>query len=75
MIGVVASNSASDDDENGGFGSFIIFVGGGLFTIAMWLWSFALLGGIAWSIRKDGLPFLSDKEIEDAVDALIELDT
>ena len=74
MVGVVASNSASDDDGNGGFGSFMMSIGGGLFTIAMWLWSFALLGGIAWAIRKDGLPFFNDKEIEDAVDALLELD-
>jgi len=74
MVGVVGSISDSNDDEEGGFGSFMMSLGGGLFTIAMWLWSFALLGGIAWAIRKDGLPFFSDKEIEDAVDALLELD-
>ena len=74
MVGVVGSNSDSSDDEEGGFGPFIMSIGGGLFIIAMWLWSFALLGGIAWAIRKDGLPFFTDKEIEDAVDALLELD-
>ena len=50
-------------------------IGGGLFTIALWLWAFALIGGIVWAIREDGLPLLSDKEIEEAVDALLELDT
>ena len=75
MIGVVASPPGEGDDENGGFGAIVLAIGGGLFTIALWLWSFALIGGIVWAIREDGLPFLSDKEIEEAVDALLELDT
>ena len=75
MVGVVGSTSDSSDGEEGGLGPFIMSIGGGLFTIAMWLWSFALLGGIAWAIRKDGMPFFSDKEIEEAVDALLDLDT
>ena len=75
MIGVVASPPGEGDDENGGFGAIIMAIGGGLFTIALWLWSFALIGGIVWAIREDGLPFLSDKEIEEAVDALLDLDT
>ena len=75
MIGVVAHPPGVGDDESGGFGAIILAIGGGLFTIALWLWSFALIGGIVWAIREDGLPFLSDKEIEEAVDALIELDT
>jgi hypothetical protein len=40
----------------------------------MWLWSFALLGGVVWAIRQDGLPFFSDQEMEEAVDALLDLD-
>ena len=75
MIGVVASPPDESGDEDSGFGGIILAIGGGLFTIALWLWSFALIGGIVWAIREDGLPFLSDKEIEEAVDALIELDT
>ena len=75
MIGVVASPPGEGDDENGGFGAIVLAIGGGLFTIALWLWSFALIGGIVWAIREDGLPFLSDKEIEEAVDALLDLDT
>ena len=75
MIGVVASPPDEGDDESGGFGSIVMAIGGGLFTIALWLWSFALIGGIVWAIREDGLPFFSDKEIEEAVDALLELDT
>ena len=75
MIGVVASPPDESGDEDGGFGGIILSIGGGLFTIALWLWSFALIGGIVWAIREDGLPILSDKEIEEAVDALLELDT
>ena len=75
MIGVVASPPDENGDEDGGFGAIILAIGGGLFTIALWLWSFALIGGIVWAIREDGLPILSDKEIEEAVDALLELDT
>jgi len=75
MIGVVASPPGEGNDEGGGFGAIVLAIGGGLFTIALWLWSFALIGGIVWAIREDGLPFLSDKEIEEAVDALLELDT
>ena len=75
MIGVVAPPPDEGDDESGGFGSIVMAIGGGLFTIALWLWSFALIGGIVWAIREDGLPFFSDKEIEEAVDALLELDT
>ena len=75
MIGVVAYPPDEGDDESGGFGAIIMAIGGGLFTIALWLWAFALIGGIVWTIREDGLPLLSDKEIEEAVDALIELDT
>jgi cyclophilin family peptidyl-prolyl cis-trans isomerase len=75
MIGVVASPPGDGDDESGGFGSIVMAIGGGMFTIALWLWSFALIGGIVWAIREDGLPILSDKEIEEAVDALLDLDT
>jgi cyclophilin family peptidyl-prolyl cis-trans isomerase len=74
MIGVVASSSESDDDGEGGFGSLIKTVGGGLFSIAMWLWAFALLGGIGWAFRNDGLPFYNKSEIEEVVDALLESD-
>ena len=75
MIGVVAYPPDEGDDESGGFGAIVMAIGGGLFTIALWLWSFALIGGIVWAIREDGLPFFSDKEIEEAVDALLDLDT
>ena len=72
---VISVASEESGDEDGGFGGIILAIGGGLFTIALWLWSFALIGGIVWAIREDGLPFLGDKEIEEAVDALLELDT
>ncbi len=75
MIGVVASPPGEGDDESGGLGTIVMSIGGGLFTIALWLWSFALIGGIVWAIREDAPSFLSDKEIEEAVDALLELDT
>ena len=75
MIGVVAYPPDEGDDDSGGFGAIIMAIGGGLFTIALWLWSFALIGGIVWAIREDGIPILSDKEIEEAVDALLDLDT
>lgn len=73
MIGVVASPPDSGDDS-GGFGTLITDVGGILFWVSMWLWSFALLGGVVWAIRQDGLPFFSDQEMEEAVDALLNLD-
>ena len=41
MIGVVAYPPDEGDDESGGFGAIIMAIGGGLFTIALWLWSFA----------------------------------
>ena len=41
----------------------------------MWLWSFALLGGVVWAIKQDGLPVYNDEEMEEAVDALLRLDT
>ena len=75
MIGVVAPPPDESGADDGGFGGIILAIGGGLFTIALWLWSFALIGGIVWAIREDGLPLLSDKEIEEAVDAVLELDT
>ena len=73
MIGVVASPPSSDDDS-GGFGALVTSIGNIFFWIAMWAWSFTLLGGIVWAIRKDGLPIYSDKEVEEAVDALLSLD-
>ena len=73
MIGVVASPPDSGDDS-GGFGTLITDVGGILFWVSMWLWTFALLGGVVWAIRQDGLPFFSDQEMEEAVDALLNLD-
>ena len=74
MIGVVASPESSEDDT-GGFGALLGTVGGALFWVTMWLWSFALLGGVVWAIKQDGLPTYNDEEMEEAVDALLRLDT
>ena len=74
MIGVVATPDSPDDDS-GGFSALLTSIGGGLFWIAMWLWSFALLGGVIWAIRQDGIPFYNDEEMEQAVDDLLSLDT
>ena len=72
MIGVVASPPGEDDGDEGGFGTIILAIGGGLFTISLWLWSFALIGGVVWAIREDALPVYDDKEIEEVVDALLD---
>ena len=72
MIGVVASPHGEGDDDDGGFGAIILAIGGGLFTISLWLWSFALIGGVVWAIREDALPIYDDKEIEEVVDALLD---
>ncbi len=74
MIGVVASPEGPEDDT-GGFGALLGTVGGALFWVAMWLWSFALLGGVVWAIKQDGLPIYNDEEMEEDVDALLRLDT
>ena len=63
------------DDDDGGFGAIILAIGGGLFTISLWLWSFALIGGVVWAIREDALPIYDDKEIQEVVDAMLDLDT
>jgi len=74
MIGVVASPQTDSDDE-GGFGSTLLSIGAGIITLAFWLWAFALIGGIIWTIREDGLPLFSEQEIEEVVDALLESDS
>ena len=75
MIGVVASPHGEGDDDDGGFGAIILAIGGGLFTISLWLWSFALIGGVVWAIREDALPIYDDKEIQEVVDAMLDLDS
>ena len=62
-------------DDSSGFSSLLGTVGGALFWVAMWPWSFALLGGVVWAIKQDGLPVYNDEQMEEAVDALLRLDT